>query len=416
MSATRHTSIRFRALLRDREVRGLLLAQATSDIGDSFTRIAVATLVLLRADSALLYALTFAVAFVPPLFGSALLTPFADRLSRKSVMVVCDLARAAVIAVLATMAWLEAPLPVFFVLLVVSELFAVPFKAARQAMLPDVLPEQQRFLAVQGLSQTLHQSAQVFGLVVGGAVATAVGPTTALALDTGTFLLSWLLIVTHVVRRSAALPGRFDVSTLLSDVRVSVSEILSHPVRRAFVPFAWGITFVLVAPEAVALVYAREHGRTGFGAVLLACVPAGAAIGAVLVARCQPRRALALMRPAALVATVPLLLTGLDPGPVAVLGLWAVAGLAQGFCVPTIFMTVTLVTPPELRGRVVGFASSVFSMLTVAAYLANGALADLWTPALAVATTGAFGLFVVAGLIATWPDTALDRVTRLPKG
>ncbi len=155
-ATTSSAGVRFRELLLHREIRGVLLAQATSDIGDNFTRVAVATLVLIRADSALLSALTFAISFVPPLFGTPLLTPFADRLSRKSVMLLCDLVRAVVVAALAGAAWFEAPIAVLFGLLILSEIFGVPFRAARQAMLPDILPDQRQFLAVQGLSQTLN--------------------------------------------------------------------------------------------------------------------------------------------------------------------------------------------------------------------------------------------------------------------
>lgn len=410
MTVTSSAGVGFRELLLHREIRGVLLAQATSDIGDNFTRVAVATLVLVRADSALLSALTFAIAFVPPLFGTPLLTPFADRLSRKSVMLLCDLARAGIVAVLTVAAWLEAPLAALFGLLVLSEIFGVPFRAARQAMLPDILPDQQRFLAVQGLSQTLNQTNQVIGLVSGGLLTSLTHPVLALSIDALSFLVSGLLVATHVVRRSAPLPGKIGASTLVSDMGQAVRMIFSEPVRRAFVPFAWGIAYVLVAPEAVALLYAQQQGSRGLSGFLLASVPAGAAIGAVIVTRRSPARALDHMRLTAILAAIPLVLTGLNPPLPVTLALWVLAGLAQGFFVPTMFMTVTLATPMEYRGRVIGFASSIFSVMTVVGYVSTGALADLWSPAAAVASAGVFGVLVAAGLIAAWPGDALRRL------
>ena len=54
--------------------------------GDHVARVALASLVLARTDSAFLAVLAFVVSFVPAVFGSALLGALADRLPRKVVM------------------------------------------------------------------------------------------------------------------------------------------------------------------------------------------------------------------------------------------------------------------------------------------------------------------------------------------
>jgi len=72
----------YRSLLRNREFRGLVVAQVASELGDHIARVALASLVLTRTDSAFLAVLAFVVSFVPAVFGSALLGAFADRLPR----------------------------------------------------------------------------------------------------------------------------------------------------------------------------------------------------------------------------------------------------------------------------------------------------------------------------------------------
>ena len=74
-------------------------------------------------------------------------------------------------------------------------------------------------------------------------------------------------------------------------------EIFADPVRRAITLLGWVSALFLVAPEAVALAY--RPGLSGaIGGVLLAAVPAGSAIGALLMPRLQLRDQLRLLLPA----------------------------------------------------------------------------------------------------------------------
>ena len=86
------------------------LAQVASERGDQIARVALASLMLVRSDSVFLVAATFAVSFVPAVFGSALLGSVADRLPRKAILLSCDLVRAVLIGVLALLAVDETPL------------------------------------------------------------------------------------------------------------------------------------------------------------------------------------------------------------------------------------------------------------------------------------------------------------------
>ena len=93
--------VRYRDVLGHREFRGLVVAQVLSEVGDQIARVALALLVLDRTGSALGAAAAFALSFVPGFFGSAFLGPLADRLSRRSVMLVADAARFLVVGLIA---------------------------------------------------------------------------------------------------------------------------------------------------------------------------------------------------------------------------------------------------------------------------------------------------------------------------
>src|SRR3954447_18219901 len=89
--------VTFRDVLANREFRAMYIAQALSVVGDQLARIAVAILVFNRSHSALLTGVTYAITYLPWAFGGPLLAGYADRLPRRSVMIVSDLVRAVLV-------------------------------------------------------------------------------------------------------------------------------------------------------------------------------------------------------------------------------------------------------------------------------------------------------------------------------
>ena len=404
----------YRHVLRNREFRGLVVAQVTSELGDHVARVALASLVLKRTDSAFLAVLAFVVSFVPAVFGSALLGALADRLPRKVILLACDLARAAVVGVIALVAVDSTPIWVLLLLLLVAETFTAPFVAASRAVLPDVLPDARECLVGSGLMRVMFQVDQVLGILAAGIVIVLVGERAGLLLDVVSFLISFAVLAVTLRWRPASRRAFMEGDgrrTLIDDFREGWHSVFDNPALRALVLLGWGAAVFLVAPEAVALAYAREDGAgPAVGAALMASLPAGAALGALLVARLDPVRQVGLIVPLAVTACAPLLLTSLAPPWEATLPLWFVAGLSQGFMVP-LLTTVNLVSPAELRGRVNGLAGAGFSTITAVTFLLAGAMADLASAAVAVTVAAVIGLALVGVAHRAWPTGELRRVS-----
>lgn len=404
----------YRHVLRNREFRGLVVAQVTSELGDHIARVALASLVLKRTDSAFLAVLAFVVSFVPAVFGSALLGALADRLPRKVILLACDFARAAVVGVIALVAVDSTPIWVLLLLLLVAETFTAPFVAASRAVLPDVLPDARECLVGSGLMRVMFQVDQVLGILAAGIVIVLVGERAGLLLDVVSFLISFAVLAGTLRWRPASRRALMEGDgrrTLIDDFREGWHSVFDNPALRALVLLGWGAAVFLVAPEAVALAYAREDGAgPAVGAALMASLPAGAALGALLVARLDPIRQVGLIVPLAVTACAPLLLTSLAPPWEATLPLWFVAGLSQGFMVP-LLTTVNLVSPAGLRGRVNGLAGAGFSTITAVTFLLAGAMADLASPAVAVTVAAVIGLALVGVAHRAWPTGELRRVS-----
>ena len=405
-------NVRYRDVLANREFRGMIIAQIASEAGDQVARVALALLVLDRTGSPLLAAATFAVSFLPVVIGGPLLGPLADRFSRRNLMLLADLGRAVGIALLALIAVPGAPLWLLFLVLVVAELFTPLFDSARAASIPDILGRPELVNAGLGLSRSLNLVNQAVGLLLGGAIVQLTGSRSALMIDAVSFVVSFAILYVSLERRPARLEAMESLGMLVSDMLEGGRHLFADPSRRAMVLLMWALAAPLAAPEAVALAYARDTGESDvWGGALMGSVVVGAAIGAVLVARRPLLVQLDLMLPLAAVMSLPLLVTGIEP-PVALLALlWCAAGAAQAFMIPTMAF-LTLFTPNEQRGRVVGLASAGFMGLTALGYLVAGAIATSTSPAFAVTVMASVALVIVAVIYLVWPAARLRTAVR----
>ena len=399
----------YRDALRNREFRGLVVAQVTSEWGDHIARVALASLVLRRTDSALLAVLAFVVSFVPAVFGSAVLGSFADRMPRKVILLGCDLARFIVMLLLAALAVSSTPIWVLLGLLLVAETFFAPFDVAQRSVIPDVLTDPRDYLAGNSLMRMLYQLDQVIGISLAGLIILVIGERWGLLLNAATFALSFAVIAFTLRWRPAPRDAAERASSLFTDLRAGWRLVFDDPALRALVLLGWGASVFLIAPEAVGLAYARADGASpAVGAALMASLPAGAALGAFLIGRLGPLRQVRAILPLSVLTCLPLLATCVSPPWEVALVLWFLSGLCQGFMVP-LMATVSLVSPAKFRGRVIGLAAAGFSAMTAATFLLSGLVADLTSPAVAVTFAGVVGLALVGVAHRSWPHHAIQR-------
>jgi MFS family permease len=85
----------------------LRLAFLVSSMGDWIYRFALPLLVLQLTGSALSTALVYVLEFVPYIFIGLVAGNLADRANRRRLLIICDTASAAVVTVIAVLAWLS---------------------------------------------------------------------------------------------------------------------------------------------------------------------------------------------------------------------------------------------------------------------------------------------------------------------
>ncbi len=205
----------FRSVFAVAGFRRIWLAHLLSVAGDQLARVALTVLVFDRTSSAGWASAAYALTFVPDLFGGAL-GGIADRFSRRTVMVVTDVGRAVLIALMAVPGL---PLPAAAALLFLVQLMAGPFHAARQAMLPDLL-DPDRLVVGQAVISSTYQAGLVVGFGAGAAVVTGLGVPGALLIDAGTFALSALMLRFGIERYPPSAPRHHRRPSLIAGCRL----------------------------------------------------------------------------------------------------------------------------------------------------------------------------------------------------
>ena len=391
VSAPAPGRVTVREVLGVREFLAVLVSSGLSILGDQVSRIAVALLVFDRTGSALASSATYACSYLTWLVGGPFLSALADRHRRRRLMVVCDLLRAVLVALLVVP---DVPLGLLFAVLVLVGVLAPPFDAAKGALLPDLLAGD-RYVTGNAVLNTVAQGGQVGGFLLGGALVVAVGVRGALALDALTFLLSGLALLLWVVERPA--PGGSSES-LASDIREGVSLVAADPVLRRLLGYGVLGSIVMIAPEGLAVpISAQVGGGPVLAGVLTAAVPAGFLLGSFLVLRLPAPRRLELVPALVVLACLPLLLTPLAGSGALVAALWVLSGVgsASQLVVNAAYMTAA---PVAVRGRAYGVAVTSLMALQGAALLATGALSEVIDARLTVAAAAVTTLVLLPGL------------------
>ena len=393
----------FRDVFAVAEFRALWTAQLLSVIGDQLARVALTVLVYDRTRSALLAAITFVVSIVPTFIGGLTLAWLADRHPRRRVMITCDIARCALVLI---MALPGLPLTALVALLFVVTLAGAPFTAARAAIYPDVLTGD-RYVMGTAVTLTTYQFAQVLGFAAGGTVVGFFGTRASLVLDAATFAASAIIVGGWVRPRAVPTTASEDRDpSRLAGIVAGARLVFARPALRWPLLFGLLATFY-TAPEGVAAPLAHDLGGGAAAVgVILAADALGQSTGAVILSRfVAPPTRLRVVGPLAVASCGVLALFFLQPGLAVCLLILVASGLCASYQVAANAAFVNA-TPPEQRSQAFGLAQGALSLGQGTVMIMAGAAAQHHAPARVIALFGAVGAVVA---LAVAVGSARDR-------
>ena len=176
----------------NRNFRRLWSAQIVSETGDWFYTLAIYTLLLDLTGRASSVALALVLQVLPLTFMGTISGVVNDRISRKRVMIVSDLARMVIVSLMllvrsASTVWLIYPL------LVLETIMASFFEPARTASIPNITTREDLVVA-NTISSSTWSVNLLLGAAVGGIVGAFLGRNAVFVMNAASFLASALLI------------------------------------------------------------------------------------------------------------------------------------------------------------------------------------------------------------------------------
>jgi len=411
----------FREVFAIAEFRAIYAASTLSWFGDYLARAAITAMVYQITHSVIASAAAFAISYAPWLLGGSVLVSLAERYPYRTVMVICDVMRMVIMALVAIPG---IPLPGILALLFACALLAPPFDAARSATLPAVLTGD-RYVVGLAVHGTTAQPAQVTGYFLGAALA-AHEPRTALLINAATFAISALLVRFGVRRRRPALDAA-KRSDLLHETVDGFRMVFATPTLRALAMIVFCGSLFAIVPEGLGAVWATRvadvSDRGWAQGMIMAAVPLGYLLGALSVSRLvAPPTRRQLIRPLAIATPLALVPALLDPPMVVVALLSCACGFAIGGLVPVANGLFVQALPTEYRARAFGVVQGGLHLLQGAAVLITGGLAQLYPLPIVVGLWSLGGLVLMYALSLAWPPApvrkpvAVTSAARAPAG
>jgi MFS family permease len=397
---------------RNHDFKALLSTQGVSSIGDAVSFTALPLLVFALTGSGAAMGLVGALQTLPDLFFGMFAGALADRSDRKRMMLLADVGRGLLTALIPISVWLGGP--TLIVILIVAAPMSILrsfFLAGYTASVPAIVGRSQLARA-NALFEAVYSTGYIAGPAIAGLLSTLIGPGPTLAIDAVSFLLSGLGLL--LVRRGLVAPSDRPETHILTDIREGIEFIVRHPTLRSAIGF-WGIVSITTAPLVPALtVYITRdlNFEDWVLGLLLAVYGAGTVTGALVISRRRRGSAGPMLLGGNLARGIILVGIGVAGHVELLLPLGFLAGIADSAVLVTYLTLRTAHSPDALLGRIGSTARTISLGLQPVGMLAGGLLIDATNGA---TTIIAMGVVVAVLSLVFAPISALRHAMLAPR-
>jgi MFS family permease len=356
--------------LFNRDFTLLWQGQLVSQLGTQASTIAMMYWTMQATGSATLLGMLGLAGALPGVLLGPVAGTFADRHSRRGIIVLSDVVRGLAVLAVAAALWLRPDatslvVGVLFAAALLSGSMTAVFGPAIGAAIPDLVPPS-RVAAANSLRQVSAQGAGFIGQAVGGVLFSLLGAPLLFLADGVSFLFSaasetFIRVPQRLPERTRS--WREALTVYRADTLAGLRYVWSRPGMRAFVITASGFNF-LVVPVFVLLpfyVSGQLHRQAAWYGFLLSALSAGAVVGLLLAGtlRLEGRRRSTVLGSALVGAAVLTALLGLVRAPLLALAVCFLMGVGLGMVNVFVITLLQLSTPGEMRGRVMGLAMAL---------------------------------------------------------
>jgi MFS transporter, DHA3 family, macrolide efflux protein len=377
----------YRAVLKIRSFRTVLIAQILSKAGDMLTSMALPMLIYHKTGSAVSMALMMVAFWVPNLLFGPFFGMLTDRLDRKKLLVWTDLLRAALVALIPF-----SPMLSLYLLCFLIACAGQIFNLAKVGVTTQLV-ERERLVEANSLVQSCDQLLSLGGPMLAGGLIVWLGLSWPFVIDMGSFLLSALLLAFTSIPKLEPRKGREGFwEKSRNDFREGFSYVKSSaPLKFSMSLFVFVMMFAM--PFNV-LFFPLFQGELGADSRAIGLASSLFGVGTLLGTLVAPRLNKHFNRVHLIL--IGLMMIGLSFAFVALSEqLWAAlifytaGSFFNGFINPLNASLRQENTPDHLMGRVSGMYQSAVNSLSLVTMLCAGVLAE---------RIGVREIYLIAGL------------------
>jgi MFS family permease len=271
----------YRRLFRNRSFMALWLGQTVSFVGDYFYWLAIPIMVERLTGSSLLVGLSVISNALPMLVLGPVAGVFVDRWDRKRTMIISDVLRG-LLVLFALLVRTPDQVWIYYVVGFLMSCVSRFFFPSQSAALPLVVPDRDELLAANGLMQIVQTVGMLAGPALAGFSIGLWGEQVAFVVDSATFFVSALAILTMKVPRTTG--GRQaeggQLGAVWAEMRDGIVYLFGN---RTMVGVLLCLSVVQLGIGAINVIWVPFMRRTfGLGAEGLGAVDAAQGVGMVL--------------------------------------------------------------------------------------------------------------------------------------
>lgn len=269
-----------RSLWLSRDFVIFWFVQTVAELGRAFSLIAMPLLVLRATGSIAQMGLLTAVASVGSVGTGLFAGLLADRMDRRKLMMVCDLARTVLYALIPIWWAITPQVWVLYVVMALSSVFGMIFQITYVTAVPNLVDRTQ-IVEANGRLEATNAIALVIGPMLAGMVFGLFGPTVTIAVNAATFAVSAAGLA--LIRFREPVEARPPVAARWYDLRegflTGLRFLWRTPVLRALTVLLTVITFLSLGMTDVFIYHVRHD--LGQGDQTVGYVMGVAAVGTV---------------------------------------------------------------------------------------------------------------------------------------
>ena len=378
----------YRDVFRNKEFVKLLSGQLFSNVGDAVFRISIVLYVYSITGSAAQMTFVLAAQTLPWILVGPISGVLADRISRKTIMVIADFIRAVSIIAIPFIS-------TFYILLIIAFIDGVgssSFSAPRSAAIPEMVGLKLYVKAIS-ISRLIFQTLAVLGPLMAAPIYAFFGPP-AFWITTGCYIISGMIILITKIPSASRKEERLTARIIFRDLGEGLSFLFRQRIIRVLLIL---FTFVVIGsafagPLIYPWIFEIRHGgnlaleqiaNIEYG-IVGAVVALGTVIGNILFAKFERRIGRNRAIISGVVALAVYYMIFIFTPPIYVIGIFGfISGIMLGMHSLSINAYFAEEVPNEIRGRAYSATNAYIQVFSVACLSLSG----LTSEAIGIANT-----------------------------